>query len=366
VRSGRLPGEPLTPESNEVGAATLPIVHGENGVGDARDAERSARTTVASPWRVEQPPLLRWPIRPAAIVRWCFGFPGYLLPYNLLYLAVTALAWWVATPSRQTMAHLSFGWIALLLARNAVVLGLWFGLAHLRLYTRRAQDARSKFNPRWPSERSDRFTFGSQLRDNVWWTLVSGLPIWTAWEVVTLWLFANGRVKWLSFSQHPVWFVVLLVLIPLYREVHFYAVHRLIHWPPLYRRVHSLHHRNTNPGPWSGLSMHPVEHLAYFSAVAVHWLVPSHPIHAMYTAFHLAMAPVPGHCGFELVELGERSLPTGGYAHYLHHKYFEVNYSDGAIPLDRWFGSFHDGSPEADEAMKRRRAHRRAPLAPVD
>ena len=42
--------------------------------------------------------------------------------------------------------------------------------------------------------------------------------------------------------------------------------------------------------------------------------------------------------------------------HYLHHKYFEVTYSDGAIPFDRWFGSFRDGSPEEYAAMKRRLA----------
>ena len=42
---------------------------------------------------------------------------------------------------------------------------------------------------------------------------------------------------------------------------------------------------------------HPVEHLLYFSAIAIHWIVPSHPIHAMYTGFHLMMAPVPGHTG---------------------------------------------------------------------
>jgi sterol desaturase/sphingolipid hydroxylase (fatty acid hydroxylase superfamily) len=83
----------------------------------------------------------------------------------------------------------------------------------------------------------------------------------------------------------------------------------------------------------------------------------------MYTLFHLAMAPVPGHSGFEV---GDGSVDMGGgYAHYLHHKYFEVNYADGAFPLDRWFGSFHDGSPEADEAMKRRRLARRLP-EPVD
>jgi sterol desaturase/sphingolipid hydroxylase (fatty acid hydroxylase superfamily) len=31
-----------------------------------------------------------------------------------------------------------------------------------------------------------------------------------------------------------------------------------------------------------------------------------------------------------------------------------VNYADGMVPLDRWFGSFHDGTPEANEAMKKR------------
>jgi hypothetical protein len=47
---------------------------------------------------------------------------------------------------------------------------------------------------------------------------------------------------------------------------------------------------------------------------------------------------------------------TGGLNHYLHHEYVEVDDADGAIPFARWFGSFHDGSPEADAAMKQRLA----------
>jgi hypothetical protein len=31
-----------------------------------------------------------------------------------------------------------------------------------------------------------------------------------------------------------------------------------------------------------------------------------------------------------------------------------VNYIDPLIPLDRWCGSFHDGSAQAQEAMNRR------------
>jgi sterol desaturase/sphingolipid hydroxylase (fatty acid hydroxylase superfamily) len=306
---------------------------------------------------LEYPPVFVWPPRPVPFLRWFAGFPGYLFPYNAMYLLVAIGVWYFATPSVESMSTLGVSWVAAVLLRNAVLLVGWYGVFHLRLYVRKSQQQEYKYNAKWPGG-GDRFTFGSQIRENVFWSLASGLPIWTAWEVVTLWLFASGRIPWIHFSDHPVWFVALLLLIPLWRELHFYAVHRLIHWPPLYKTVHSLHHRNTNPAPWSGLSMHPVEHLLYFSAVAIHWVVPSHPIHAMFNSFHLMMAPVPGHAGFERVEVGSASFETGGYNHYLHHKYFEVNYADGAIPFDKWFGSFHDGTPESDARMKERRLRR--------
>lgn len=306
--------------------------------------------------RASYGPLFDWPTKPARIATWFVR--NYLLSWNLLYAAVAIAGYFLATPSSMTMREFAPGWIAVILVRNAALVAAWYGLFHWRLYMRRAQDIRFKYNARWPRE-SERFLFGSQTRENVFWAFASGVPFATAWEVLTHWLFANGHIPWLQWATHPVWFVVILVLTPLWREVHFYWVHRLIHVPFLYRTVHSLHHRNTNPGPWSGLSMHPIEHLLYYSAVAIHWVVPSHPIHAMYNLFHLTMAPVPGHTGFEKVELGEgRAIDTGCLNHYLHHKYFEVNYADGAIPFDRWFGSFHDGSPEAHSAMKQRLAVR--------
>jgi sterol desaturase/sphingolipid hydroxylase (fatty acid hydroxylase superfamily) len=49
----------------------------------------------------------------------------------------------------------------------------------------------------------------------------------------------------------------------------FYFGHRLLHAKFLYKRFHALHHRNVEVGPWSGLAMHPVEHIIYFSTVVV-------------------------------------------------------------------------------------------------
>ena len=31
-----------------------------------------------------------------------------------------------------------------------------------------------------------------------------------------------------------------------------------------------------------------------------------------------------------------------------------MNYGDGSVPLDKWFGTFHDGTEEAQERMNER------------
>ena len=219
------------------------------------------------PELVEYPPVFVWPARPLEVLRF---LPDYL-KYNAPFLALAVLAWWLTTPSLEDMSTLEVGWVATILGRNALMVVVLYGGAHWLLYRTRAQGDSYKFNSRWPPPKGRGRTFGNQTRENVFWALASGVTIWTAWEVTTLWLQANGRIPTMTWASNPIWFLALFPIVLLFREIHFYAIHRLIHWRPLYKRVHSLHHRNVNVSPWSGLSMHPVEHLLYFSALAVHW-----------------------------------------------------------------------------------------------
>ncbi|HTW28196.1 MAG TPA: sterol desaturase family protein [Acetobacteraceae bacterium] len=313
------------------------------------------------PEPIPTPPVFVWPPRPRAFLRFLFGFPGYLWPWNLLYVAIALPTWLWLTPDLARMKSFAPGWIAFLLARNLALLTLVISAWHVPLYVRRVQGTRFKYRARWLAQDNAAFLFRNQLRDNVFWTLASGVPIWTAYEALTYWAQANGLIPTMNWKTQPLFGVALMLFIPLFREVHFYLIHRLIHWPPLYRAVHSLHHANVNPGPWSGLSMHPVEHLLYFSGVLLHWIVPSSPLHVIYHLQHLAFAPSQGHSGFGRVALGaDATVPNDHYFHYLHHKYFEVNYGgDGTVPLDRWFGTFHDGSAAAEAAMNRRVLGRR-------
>lgn len=50
----------------------------------------------------------------------------------------------------------------------------------------------------------------------------------------------------------------------------------------------------------------------------------------------------------------ENRLKLGAFHHQMHHRYFECCYGSLEIPWDKLFGSFHDGTSEADEKMKAR------------
>ena len=307
--------------------------------------------------RVSYGPAFARPWSPGAFLKWFFGVPGFLLPWTIPYALLAVAIWLWLTPSLETMKTLSWDWVLFVLARNLVLAIIVYGAWHLWFYRWRKQGTHFKYNRQWPKEHAPQFAFGNQIYDNMFYTLASGVPIWTAYEVALLWAYANGVAPMISWEAHPIWFLAMFLVVPLIHEVGFYFAHRLVHFPLLYKWAHHVHHRNVSPGPWSGLSMHPVEHVFYLMPIAIFFFIPAHPIHMINLASRLGVAPAQGHTGFDRLETGENSsVDVSYYAHYLHHKYFEVNYADGMVPLDKWFGSFHDGSPEAHQAMLDRRA----------
>ena len=310
---------------------------------------------------IEVAPVFVLPPRPKAFLKW---LPYYFLPWNLLF-ALSAVAYWAwIIPPVETMRTLSWGWPLWLLAVNCVAVFLFYGAFELHLYGLKRQGRRFKYHAKFPSEqKSKAFWFESQNLDNIARTFLSGVTIWTAVEVVVLWAFANGYAPWLSFADHPVYLAVLALLVPVIHEVHFYCIHRLIHIPVLYRWLHSVHHRSVNASPWSSLSMHPVEHLLYFSTGFWHLIIPSNPLLALYQINFAGFGAIPGHVGFHQIEVGSGLVDSHAYEHHLHHKYFEVNYGAALIPLDQWFGTWHDGTPAGEARMRERQRRRTQRLA---
>jgi sterol desaturase/sphingolipid hydroxylase (fatty acid hydroxylase superfamily) len=300
----------------------------------------------------EPSPLFTLPFKPKKIFKYLFAPQGFLWPFNLFYVVLAIVCWKFFTPELSQAANFRIGWIAEIYLRNVAVLILVAGGLHLRLYLTKGQGEKFKYTNKWMARDDKRFLFNNQTWDNIFWSLTSGAIIWTAYEALTLWMYANGRLPYIDFNTHPFYFILLIIGVIFLRQIHFYWIHRFSHWDPIYKSSHYLHHKNINIGPWSGLSMHPIEHVLYFSGVLLHWIIPSHPIHAIFHLMHAGATPALGHTGFhKLVTKGEKGLMDDNYFHYLHHRYFTVNFGVEVVPLDKWFGSFHNGSPEDHKEM---------------
>ena len=176
------------------------------------------------------------------------------------------------------------------------------------------------------------------LLHNVFYTTLGTIQ-WSLTEVAFIYCYMMGRL-----SYHPLFsstastlrLIIWCLAVPVYRDVHFYFCHRVLHTRFLYKYFHTIHHRNTDTEPFSGLCMHPTEHLYYFACYGPFlWAGGGHPFLVFWMGVHVLISPVGGHSGYE-------DHWASDVFHYMHHRYFECNHGSLGIPFDYWFGTFKD------------------------
>ncbi|MGB0810713.1 MAG: sterol desaturase family protein, partial [Candidatus Puniceispirillaceae bacterium] len=216
---------------------------------------------------------------PSAISAWLGWLLRSWLPLTerLVFFALAWASWIWLTPHLATGTGFELSWIALVWIKNICLMTVLAGGLHLYLYRWGKQGQARKFDRSMANKDAGRFTFGNQVYDNIFWSLVSGVTIWTGLETLLLWAQANGIGYWISPSDNPVLFIALFIVIPSWNSFWFFCIHRALHWPPLYRLAHHVHHRNVSVGPWSGNAMHPLEHLIWMAGALVYIPVACHP-----------------------------------------------------------------------------------------
>ena len=304
-------------------------------------------------------PVFVWPLRVVEAIKYLVSraFLSVFVPFWTL----AAITWFFLQPAMERCVELELGWIAQLFARNLVLMLIVAGGLHLYFYVFKLQGTDRKFDSQVDMPKDNpRFFLNNQVWDNMLYTLGSGVTIWTAYEVFFFWAYANGLLPhYLEIRNHPVSFVLILLLIPFWSSLHFHLIHRLLHWRPLFKIAHAVHHRNVSLGPWSGLSMHPIEHIIYLSSVLIHVVLPSHPIHILFHMQFNSMGASTGHTGFEYLTFrGKPVIALTSFHHQLHHKYLDCNYGNPYVAADQWFDCDHNGSPEATAEVRRRQRER--------
>ena len=305
---------------------------------------------------IEGVPVFVWPPRPVAAIKYLLS-RAYLFSVVLPFSLFALITWAYLQPAIVRCVTFEFSWIAQMYFRNLMLFVLIVGGLHLYFFTFKRQRKQLRFSSQELSCDDRKFFARDQVWDNIFWSCISGVTLWTGYEVFFMWSYANDLLPfYLDWREDPIWFVLIIFAIPFFDSAHFYFIHRLLHWKPLYRVAHAVHHRNVSTGPWSGFSMHPLEHLIYLSNVLIHVLFASHPIHIFFHLQWNAIGAGVSHTGYEsLTVRGKPMIYLSPFHHQLHHRLYNCNYGNGLVPMDKLFGSDHDGTDEAWRVIRNSR-----------
>jgi Delta7-sterol 5-desaturase len=156
------------------------------------------------------------------------------------------------------------------------------------------------------------------------------------------------------------YFILAFPLMLFMHDTYFYWAHRAMHHPKLFKTIHLVHHKSSNPSPWAAYAFHPIEAIIE-SLIFVIFLftIPVHSIHL--TSFFVLslLYNVYGHLGFELYPKGFNKHWLGKWlntsiSHNQHHQYFKGNYGLYFTFWDRLMGTLRKDYDKTYEAIKNR------------
>lgn len=168
------------------------------------------------------------------------------------------------------------------------------------------------------------------------------------------------------FKHGPAYLIFSFLLLIIWHETWFYWMHRMVHFPRLFRLIHLVHHKSTHPTPFAAYSFHPYEAVleAGYLFLFVQF-VPVHPIVVLTQAFYAMLMNIYFHSGHEFAPSGwtrgrlSRWFNTSTH-HNMHHSHVNCNYSLYFNFWDRVCGTNHPDYEQYFESIKAR-SRRTAP-----
>jgi lathosterol oxidase len=155
-------------------------------------------------------------------------------------------------------------------------------------------------------------------------------------------LIVSGKSKvYFDVSEYGVAYTIFSAALQLaITELLVYWVHRLLHLPPLYRRLHIHHHRFRTPSPWTSMAFHPLDSFA--QAAPHHLCVVLFPVYGGVYLFAIMFLQVWSTLIHERVSWLRTPLLHYTAHHSAHHQFFRCNYGQFFTICDRAFGTYKE------------------------
>jgi len=146
-------------------------------------------------------------------------------------------------------------------------------------------------------------------------------------------------------STYPLWYTaVSLPWVLILHDTYFYWVHRLMHWKPLFRWFHLVHHRSHTPTTWAAYAFAPGEATLMALFVPLYgYFFPIHELVLLAFLTVMILRNAMGHSGIEFHPVGWVDSPLDIFTtvthHDLHHQRGRGNYGLYFTWWDRWMGT---------------------------
>lgn len=160
------------------------------------------------------------------------------------------------------------------------------------------------------------------------------------------------------FAYGILYYVFSFLMMILLHDTYFYWTHRFMHHPVLYKYIHLVHHRSTNPSPWTAYAFHPFEAVIEAGIfVLIAFTIPAHITTIILFFLFQIIYNVYGHLGWEIYPKKMNQHFIGKWlntsvSHNQHHQFFDGNYGLYFTFWDRMMGTLREDYDEQYESNK--------------
>ncbi|WP_412468579.1 sterol desaturase family protein [Pedobacter sp. KLB.chiD] len=165
-----------------------------------------------------------------------------------------------------------------------------------------------------------------------------------------------------NINDYPGWYIPVSVAISLLiHDTYFYWMHVILHHKKLFKFAHLLHHKSTNPSPWTSYSFHLAEGITEgLVLVVIVFILPIHVTGILLFTVVAFAINVYGHLGYEIAPEWFRkswlfSVFNTSVHHNLHHTRFKGNYGLYFRIWDRLMGTEHPDYVKTYDQLQEKR-----------
>jgi lathosterol oxidase len=185
---------------------------------------------------------------------------------------------------------------------------------------------------------------------------VSAIPVMVMLTVPWFLIELQGYSKlyWDVESVKGGWWSILLQFpaFIMFTDFGIYLIHRWLHWPAVYKRLHKPHHKWLVTTPYASHAFHPVD--GYAQSLPYHiypFFFPLHKLSYLILFTFVNFWTVMIHDG---EYLANDPIINGAACHTVHHLYFNYNYGQFTTLWDRIGNSYREPDQELfDKSAKK-------------